>query len=66
MIRYLFLGYGSALNSKQEIEMDALIMDGSNLKSGAVAALKTILNPVQVARLVMDKVIFVIMQLNFP
>jgi len=48
-------GYGSVLTDCGDVEMDALIMDGSNLKSGAVAAVSTSPNPVKLARYVMDK-----------
>src|SRR3712207_285136 len=33
-------GKGSAINEKAEVEMCAAIMDGTNLKSGAVAIVK--------------------------
>lgn len=36
--------------------MDALVMDGRTLASGAVSAVRNIANPTQLARLVMDKV----------
>ncbi|XP_026992046.1 isoaspartyl peptidase/L-asparaginase isoform X2 [Tachysurus fulvidraco] len=48
-------GRGSVLNLKGEIEMDALVMDGSTLACGAVSAVKRVANPVCLARLVMDK-----------
>ncbi|MFA6758442.1 MAG: isoaspartyl peptidase/L-asparaginase [Bacteroidales bacterium] len=35
-------------------ELDAAIMDGSNLKAGAIAGVKEIKNPIKAARLVMD------------
>jgi len=35
--------------------MDAIIMDGSNLKAGSVAGVSRIANPVTLARAVMDK-----------
>lgn len=50
------LGCGSVLNEKGEVEMDAIIMDGKNLDSGAVSAVKCIANPIKLARLVMEKV----------
>lgn len=53
---YLSLGCGSVLNEKGEVEMDAIIMDGKNLDSGAVSAVKCIANPIKLARLVMEKV----------
>uniref|UniRef100_A0A8B9FPK0 Isoaspartyl peptidase/L-asparaginase n=1 Tax=Amazona collaria TaxID=241587 RepID=A0A8B9FPK0_9PSIT len=48
-------GCGSLLNEKGEVEMDAIIMDGKNLDSGAVSAVKCIANPIKLARLVMEK-----------
>lgn len=48
-------GLGSVLNVKGEVEMDAMVMDGRNLDSGAVSAVRRIANPVQLARLVMEK-----------
>nr|XP_006127284.1 isoaspartyl peptidase/L-asparaginase isoform X2 [Pelodiscus sinensis] len=48
-------GCGSVLNEKGEVEMDAIIMDGKNLASGAVSAVKCIANPIMLARLVMEK-----------
>lgn len=46
-------GYGSYLNANGEIEMDALIMDGKTLDLGAVAMVKSIKNPICLARRVM-------------
>ena len=51
-----YTGTGSVLNSKGEVEMDAVIMDGMSLRTGAVASVHNIANPVSLARLVMDKV----------
>ncbi|XP_025945777.1 isoaspartyl peptidase/L-asparaginase isoform X1 [Apteryx mantelli] len=48
-------GCGSVLNEKGEVEMDAIIMDGKNLASGAVSAVKCVANPIKIARLVMEK-----------
>ncbi|XP_064020236.1 isoaspartyl peptidase/L-asparaginase isoform X2 [Pogoniulus pusillus] len=48
-------GLGSVLNEKGEVEMDAIIMDGKNLDSGAVSAVKSVANPIKLARLVMEK-----------
>ncbi|UCE90855.1 MAG: isoaspartyl peptidase/L-asparaginase [Methanobacteriota archaeon] len=47
-------GVGSVLNQSGKVELDAIVMDGGNLRSGAVAALQRIRNPVRVARAVMD------------
>uniref|UniRef100_UPI003AACDF86 isoaspartyl peptidase/L-asparaginase-like n=1 Tax=Centroberyx gerrardi TaxID=166262 RepID=UPI003AACDF86 len=52
-------GCGSVLNVKGEVEMDAIVMDGKTLACGAVSAVRNIANPVQLARLVMDKTIHV-------
>ncbi|XP_064173282.1 isoaspartyl peptidase/L-asparaginase isoform X2 [Anguilla rostrata] len=48
-------GCGSVLNEHGGVEMDALVMDGRTLASGAVSAVRRIANPVQLARLVMEK-----------
>jgi beta-aspartyl-peptidase (threonine type) len=48
-------GKGSVFTSAGTNEMDASIMDGSNLNAGAVAAIKNIKNPIKLARLVMEK-----------
>lgn len=48
-------GTGSALNVLGEVEMDAMIMDGSTLNSGAVACVQNIANPIQLAKHVMEK-----------
>jgi beta-aspartyl-peptidase (threonine type) len=48
-------GRGSALNEKAEIEMDASIMNGKDLNSGAVAIVKNVKNPVTLARAIMEK-----------
>ncbi len=45
-------GRGSHLNADGHIEMDALIMDGSTLDNGAVAAIQFIANPISLARMV--------------
>src|SRR4029079_6780607 len=43
-------GKGSVFTNDGTNEMDAAIMDGSNLKAGAVAGVRTIKNPVSAAR----------------
>ncbi|OLY92863.1 beta-aspartyl-peptidase (threonine type) [Cnuella takakiae] len=48
-------GRGSAINQKAQVEMCASIMDGSNGKSGAVAIVRNVKNPVTLARAVMEK-----------
>ena len=42
------------LTYDEQVEMDAIIMDGANMNTGAVAAIKNITNPINVARLIMD------------
>lgn len=48
-------GRGSAPNSAGHMELDASIMDGRSREAGAVAAIRDIVSPVQVARGVMEK-----------
>lgn len=48
-------GTGSVLNIFGEVEMDASIMRGDNLKAGAVAGIKNIKNPISLARKVMEE-----------
>jgi beta-aspartyl-peptidase (threonine type) len=47
-------GRGSALNTKGEVQMDAAVMNGHNLKTGAVALLNRVRNPVAMAKYIMD------------
>lgn len=46
-------GKGAAFNSQGAHELDAAIMDGSTRACGAVAGVRTVRNPVSLARLVM-------------
>jgi len=48
-------GKGSVFNSEGKNEMDASIMNGKNLKAGAIAAVQTVRNPISCARAVMEK-----------
>ena len=48
-------GFGSFVNAAGEVEMDALIADGSTIKYGAVAAVRRVQYPISLARLVMTK-----------
>src|SRR5712664_609288 len=47
-------GTGGALTSAGEVELDASCMDGTALRAGAVACVKTLKNPILVARRVCD------------
>jgi len=47
-------GKGSVYNSEGNQEMDAAIMDGKTLNSGAIAGVNHIKNPILAARIVMD------------
>jgi beta-aspartyl-peptidase (threonine type) len=51
-------GKGSYLNQSGQVELDAIVMDGQTLRSGAVAAIQHIRNPVRVAMDVMTKTPF--------
>lgn len=46
-------GKGAAFNEQGEHELDASIMDGATLRCGAVAGVRTVKNPVSLARRVM-------------
>lgn len=48
-------GKGSVFTSDGKNEMDASIMDGKTLNAGAVSAVSRIKNPINLARLVMEK-----------
>ncbi len=47
-------GKGSVFTNDGKHEMDASIMEGANLKAGAVAGIKGVKNPVQLARAIID------------
>ena len=49
-------GTGSVLNAAGEVEMDAVVMDGKTLQAGGVACVQNIKHPIQLARLIMEKV----------
>lgn len=48
-------GKGAVFTNEGKNEMDAAIMDGSNLKAGSVAGVRVIKNPISAARAVMEK-----------
>jgi len=47
-------GYGSHLNLDGRIECDAIIMDGTTLRAGSIAAVQRIRNPITLARKVLE------------
>ena len=48
-------GRGSALNNRGEVEMDAAIMDGKELKAGAISMVRNVKNPISLARKVLEE-----------
>ena len=48
-------GRGACKNRDGEIELDAMIMDGNRLESGAVMAVHDIIHPISLARYVLDR-----------
>jgi beta-aspartyl-peptidase (threonine type) len=47
-------GTGCALNAEGRAQLDASMMEGAQLRAGAVAAVETIKNPISLARLVLE------------
>lgn len=54
-------GTGSVLTAEGRVEMDALIMDGADLRAGAVAGVTRVANPVSAARAIMEHTPHVLM-----
>jgi len=52
---WLNAGRGSVLDATGRVEMDAAVMDGASRRAGAVAGLRSVLNPVLAARAVMER-----------
>lgn len=48
-------GRGSVLNAKGQVEMDAALMEGADLKAGAVACVSRVKNPITLARRILEK-----------
>lgn len=47
-------GTGAVLNLEGEVQLDAGIMEGASLQAGAVAAVRTVKNPITLARRVLE------------
>ncbi|WP_076409726.1 isoaspartyl peptidase/L-asparaginase family protein [Shewanella sp. UCD-KL12] len=58
---YFNAGKGAVYTHNGEHEMDASIMDGKTMNAGAVSGVKHIKNPIDLARLVMDKSVHVML-----
>ncbi|MGB9406308.1 MAG: isoaspartyl peptidase/L-asparaginase [Terracidiphilus sp.] len=54
-------GHGAVFTSEGKNELDSAIMDGSNLKAGAVAGVTRTRHPISLARAVMEKSPYVMM-----
>src|SRR6201999_4258679 len=48
-------GRGSFLTRDGRVQLDALLMNGENLRTGGVACVERLKNPIRAARLVLDK-----------
>jgi len=48
-------GIGSHLNRDGKVQLDAILMNGATLQSGAVVAVERIRNPIRLARLILEK-----------
>lgn len=48
-------GKGAVMTSEETVELDAAIMDGSNLNAGTCAGIKHVKNPISLAKAIMEK-----------
>ncbi len=48
-------GRGSFLTAEGRVQLDALLMDGGSMRAGGVACVERLRNPIQAARLVLDR-----------
>ncbi|MDO6678225.1 MULTISPECIES: isoaspartyl peptidase/L-asparaginase [unclassified Shewanella] len=58
---YFNAGKGAVYTHNEQHEMDASIMDGKTMNAGAVSGVKHVKNPIDLARLVMDKSVHVML-----
>ena len=54
-------GKGAVFTSEATVELDASFMDGETLNAGAIAGVKTVKNPIQAARKVMEESVHVML-----
>ncbi len=54
-------GHGATLNAEDEHELDSSIMNGADLRAGAVVAVRRVRNPVKAARAVLESGSFVML-----
>jgi beta-aspartyl-peptidase (threonine type) len=54
-------GIGAVFTNKGTVELDASIMDGHDLRAGAVAAVSSVKSPIELARVIMDQSVHVMM-----
>jgi beta-aspartyl-peptidase (threonine type) len=48
-------GVGSHPNRDGKVQLDAILMNGTNLKSGGVVAVERVRNPIRLARIILEK-----------
>ncbi|KAH8341672.1 hypothetical protein KR074_003895 [Drosophila pseudoananassae] len=48
-------GYGSCLNTKGEVEMEASLMEGKDLRAGCITLLRDVMHPITVSRRLIEK-----------
>lgn len=48
-------GYGSCLNTSGQVELEASLMEGRDLRAGCITLLRDVMHPITVARRLMEK-----------